>query len=136
VLAFVLVLALGAADPGLPYAPLPSRAELGGLTDRLAHDLRGTGVRVVRAAQSCDDNACALRLARERGARAVVFGATLRAMAMIWSTQATVVDVASGRSTTFDAGYKGDYLTMCVGIDELAGAVTRALPASEHAPQT
>ncbi len=134
--AFVLVLALGAADPGMPYAPLPSHTELGGLTDRLAHDLRATGVRVVRSAQSCDDRGCALRLARERGARAVVFGETLRAMAMIWSTQATVVDVPSGRSTTFDAGYKGDYLTMCVGIDELAGAVARALPPSEYAPQT
>jgi hypothetical protein len=124
---FVLVLALRAAEPNLPYAPLPSTAELAGLTGRLAHDLRGDGVRVRVDATACDDVACALRAGRRRGAHAVVFGATLRAMAMIWSTRAVVIDASTGRSETFDAGYKGDYLTMCAGIDELAGAVAKSL---------
>jgi hypothetical protein len=49
-------------------------------------------------------------------------------MAMIWSAQASVVDVASGRvSGPYDVGYKGDYDAIAVGVDTLASAVRAAV---------
>jgi len=123
----VLVLALGAADPGMPYAPLPGHRELAGLSDRLARDLRAPGTRVVRDAAVCADDSCARRAGQRRGADAVVYGTVLRAMAMIWSTTATVVDVKSGRSRQLSAGYKGDYQSMLFGMNELARAISSGI---------
>lgn len=125
--AALLVLALTAADPGAPYSPLPTSSQLGGLTARLTHDLRAEGILTEQGAKSCADADCARRAGRAAGTEYVVYGSTLRAMAMIWSTQATLVRVRDGRVYELDAGYKGDYETMRVGIDELAAGLARKI---------
>ncbi len=141
----VAVLPLAPHVTGMPYAPLPSARELDGLTATLAHGLRArhvalvAGPAVVRAVRragfdqhdplrACLDALCARRIGALLGARSVVLATTTREMAMIWATDALVVDVASGRSQPLlQAGYKGDYTTMQAGLDELAGALATRL---------
>lgn len=141
----VAVLPVAPHVTGMPYAPLPSSGELDGLTATLAHDLRARhvalvdGAAVARAVRragfdqhdpqhACLEAVCARRIGALLGARSVVVSSTTREMAMIWATDALVVDVASGRSQPLlQAGYKGDYTTMQVGLDELAGALARHL---------
>ena len=143
----VAVLPVAAHVTDLPYAPLPSPVELDGLTATLAHDLRARhvalvdGAAVARAVRragfdqhdpqhACLEARCARRIGALLGARSVVVSSTTREMAMIWATDALVVDVASGRSQPLlQAGYKGDYTTMQVGLDELAGALASRLRA-------
>lgn len=130
---------------GLPDSPTPSPAQLAQLTGDLRGGLHARGVTVVprgdvdaalrRAGfdqrllgRACTDARCARRIGAMVGARTVVTGNTTRAMALIWATDAQLVDVASGRaSAPVQAGYKGDFETMRVGMDELAGALARAL---------
>jgi len=48
-----------------------------------------------------------------------------RALAMIWGSQVSMVDVASGAVTgPYELGYKGDFLTLSTGVDTLAQAVS------------
>ncbi len=141
----VAVLPLSPHVTGMPYAPTASPAELDELTATLDHDLRARHVaiadpaavaRAVRRAgfdqhdpdRSCAEAECARKIGALLGARRVVYGSATRAMAMIWSTDAHVVDVASGRSEpVLQAGYKGDFTSMRFGLDELAGGLARRL---------
>lgn len=129
----------------LPDAPTPSPAQLAQLTGDLRGGLRARGVTLVPAqavdaavrragfdqrlpGRACTNVRCARRIGAIAGARTVVTGSTTRAMALIWATDAQLVDVASGRVwAPVQAGYKGDFETMRVGMDELAGALARAL---------
>lgn len=141
----VAVLPLAPHVTGMPYAPTASPAELDELTATLDHDLRARHValvdpaavaRAVRRAgfdqhdpnRSCVEPECARKIGALLGARRVVFGSATRAMAMIWSTDARIVDVASGRSEpVLQAGYKGDFSSMRFGLDELAGGLAARL---------
>lgn len=129
--AAIAVLPFAAGDTGMPYAIVPTAAERGGLADRLVSDLRGQGMSAVRGQATCSDVACARRAGAALGARHVVFGTVTRYMALIWSAQAQLVDVGSGRvDGPYDVGYKGDYDALDHGFDALAVALDRRLAAS------
>ncbi|MGH7729109.1 MAG: hypothetical protein ACREM2_10015 [Vulcanimicrobiaceae bacterium] len=132
--AAVLVLRLWPQDTGLAYGLTPTPSQLTALTDRLVHDLRAQGLAVRTSPVPCDDVACARRVGRAAGAETVIFGATIREMAMIWATSATVVDVATGQTTVWQGGYKGDYQTMLVGIDAIAPKLAQAVRAGPRPP--
>jgi thiol-disulfide isomerase/thioredoxin len=127
----VAVLSFAAGDTGMPDAVAPTAAERGGLADHLAAGLRADGLRVVRGVSACSDAACAQRAGAALGARVVVYGTVTRAMALIWSAQAQLLDVRSGRvGGTFDIGYKGDYDALDHGIGPLADALDRRIAAA------
>jgi hypothetical protein len=122
------VLTFAAGDPGLDYAVAPTAPQLSALGVRLAHDLRAAGTPARHFAATCEDAACARRVGAAHHLSRVVFSSATRHMAMIWSAQASVVDVASGRvSGPYDVGYKGDYDAIAVGVDTLASAVRAAV---------
>jgi len=122
------VLSFTAGDPGLPYAVAPTPAELGALGDRLAHDLRADGKPARRIGGSCTDAACARRAGAAQRVSRVVFSSATRHLAMIWTAQSSVVDVASGQvSGPYDIGYKGDYEAIRAGLDSLADALLPAV---------
>ncbi len=133
------VLNFAAGDPGLDYAVLPTGPDLSALGQRLAHDLRAAGTPARHIAVTCADAACARRAGAKRHLSRVVFSSATRHLAMIWTAQASVVDVASGRVWgPFDVGYKGDYDAIAVGLDDLASALLPAVGnetrvAHEHA---
>lgn len=129
VLALVVgVLNFAAGDPGLDYAVAPTAPQLSALGARLAHDLRAAGTPARHIAAACDDAACARRVGAAHHVSRVIFSSATRHMAMIWSAQASVVDVASGRvSGPYDIGYKGDYDAIAVGVDTLANAMIPAI---------
>jgi hypothetical protein len=122
----VAVVPLAAADPGLPYALLPSRTELRKITDQLHAGLRGNGLSIVdesrvaetvsragfdqsRPDRSCSIPECAQKIGRAVGARYVVFGTVTRVEAVIWSSAVSVVDVRTGKPLReFDVVNKGD----------------------------
>lgn len=128
--AAVVVLPFAAGDTGMPYSIVPSTAERAGLADRLAGDMRARGLRVVRGATACEDDACARRAGAALGARTVVFGTATRYMALIWGASTDIVDVRTGRvDGPYAVGYKGDYEALRHGIDDLAVALDRRLHA-------
>jgi hypothetical protein len=133
------VLNFAPGDPGLDYAVTPTAPQLSALGARLAHDLRAAGTPARHIAVTCADAACARRAGEARHLARVVFSSATRHMAMIWTAQASVVDVASGRITgPYDVGYKGDYDAIAVGLDDLASALLPAVGkgtrvAHEHA---
>lgn len=125
------VLSFAPGDPGLAYAVTPSAQDLGALGDRLAHDLRADGTPARHIAATCGDAACARRVGAAHHVSRVVFSSATRHMAMIWTAEASVVDVASGRvSGPYDIGYKGDYEAIRAGLDSLAFAMLPAVGAS------
>lgn len=118
------VLNFAPGDPGLDYAVKPSAPELSALGARLTHDLRADGTPARHIALTCDDAACARRAGAARHLARVVFSTATRHMAMIWTAQSSVVDVATGKvSGPYDVGYKGDYDAIAVGVDTLAAAM-------------
>ncbi len=122
------VLSFAPGDPGLPYAVAPTAPELRALGERLAHDLRADGTPAHHIPMVCDDAACARRVGLAHHLSRVVFSSATRHMAMIWTAQASVVDVASGRvSGPYDIGYKGDYEAIRAGLDSLAAAMLPAV---------
>jgi hypothetical protein len=122
------VLNFSAGDTGLPYSILPTAAELSGLGARLAHDLRVTGTPTKHIAVTCEDATCARRAGMSHHLARVIFSSATRHMAMIWTAEASVVDVASGRVTgPYDIGYKGDYDAISAGLDQLATAMVPAV---------
>ena len=124
------VLSFAAGDTGMDYSIAPSRLELSALGDRLAHDLRTDGAAARHIAATCADAACARTVGKANHAARVVFSTATRHMAMIWTAEASVVDVASGHvSGPYDIGYKGDYEAIRAGLDSLATAM---LPAVGH----
>jgi hypothetical protein len=142
------VLPLVVGETGLPDAIRPSAAERAALADQLvreaarARPLRAVAeARVARAVaaagfdqeapyRACDDAACARRIGRALGVRAVVFGSVTRYMALIWGMDVSVVDVRTGAVTgPFSLGYKGDYAALYAGEDDLSLAVAHTLTA-------
>ncbi len=158
------LLPLVAGDTGMPYqvhATQAERNELGTKFERRVMAMKGgvaiPMVRVERAIaaagydqnsayKQCDDSACARKLGRTLHVDTVMFGSVTRALAMIWGSEVSLVDVATGTVTgPYDLGYKGDFLTLSTGVDVLAEAVstrmiadaanrhhTRALASSSH----
>ncbi|GAC1313432.1 MAG: hypothetical protein NVSMB21_24630 [Vulcanimicrobiaceae bacterium] len=137
------LLPLVAGDTGMPYqvhATPAERGELGGKFERDVMRLHG-GVavpagRVDRALASagfdqnseykqCDDAICARKVGRALHVETVLFGSVTRALAMIWGSEVSLVDVASGKVTgPYELGYKGDFITLSTGVDTLAEAVS------------
>lgn len=137
------LLPLVAGDTGMPYqvhATEAERTELGTKFERGVMAMKG-GVavapsRVERAIEAagydqnsaykqCDDAACARKIGRSLHVDTVMFGSVTRALAMIWGSEVSLVDVASGNVTgPYDLGYKGDFITLSTGVDVLAQAVS------------
>ena len=122
------VLNFAAGDTGMPYSVLPTSLELSALGGQLAHDLRLAGASAKHLNVTCNDADCARRAGRANHLQRVIFSSATRHMAMIWTAQATVVDVRSGRmSGPYDIGYKGDYTAISAGLDSLATAMLPAV---------
>jgi len=134
---------LVAGDTGMPYqvqATAAERAELGSKFQTRVVAMKGgvavPSARVERAVaklgydqnsayKQCADAACARRVGSALHVDTVMFGSVTRALAMIWGSQVSMVDVASGAVTgPYDLGYKGDFLTLSTGVDTLAQAVS------------
>jgi hypothetical protein len=141
----VAVLPLAAADSNLPYGLLPSPGELDIMTGRLNAGLRASGVTLVRERQiapalsaagfdqttpirACVVADCARRIGRKVHANAVVVGAVTRAMAVIWGTDFSIVDVATGKVLgEMNVGYKGDVQAMERGEWDAGGCIARLI---------
>ena len=140
------ILPLVAGDTGQPYEIFPTAAErsaLGGqLESEVTHRNGGSPVAPARvqaavakagfdqnsAYRECDDAACARRIGRALHADTVLFGSVTRYMAMIWGTEVSMVDVATGKvQGPYALGYKGDYASLSAGVDELAQSVSSTL---------
>ncbi len=145
----VTILPLSPVDTGLPYATLPTAAQLSALTHLLAagvgtspgvrlqssakvsRELRVRGFDQSTTQRSCAEPKCAADVGRAVGADLVVYGGVTRLMAVIWSTEVSVVDVHSNAVLgPLDAGYKGDYSAMEVGEHRLGEAVRRLIARS------
>ncbi len=139
-------LPLVAGDTGMPYQvfPTPSeRAELGrsivaqvqannGGTPvpdaRVASVLAHAGIDQNTAYHACEDAVCARKVGRALHADTVIFGSVTRALAMIWGSQVSLVDVATGRvQGPYELGYKGDFITLETGVGTLAQVVSNRL---------
>ncbi|MDQ6825075.1 MAG: DUF3280 domain-containing protein [Candidatus Eremiobacteraeota bacterium] len=146
----VAVLPLAPADTYLPYAPIPSSSELGTLTRQLTagvaelpiislsrasvvnRALARRGYQQDSLARSCIESSCARQIGAADQARVVVFGTVTRLMAVIWSTEIHVVDVASGNELgQISGGYKGDYNSMVRGEHEVGAAAARLIARKE-----
>jgi hypothetical protein len=146
VLAVLLaLLPLAPASTGQPYSPLPSPPELRDLTGELRAGFVSGGVRVVaapRVAQAvdaqgfvqnsleraCAEARCAQAVGRAVGADAVAYGRVTRLMALIWSTEVTVIDVRTGKKlSALQGGYKGGPDEMSVGETVIGSCLARVL---------
>ncbi|GAC1494361.1 MAG: hypothetical protein NVS1B2_10860 [Vulcanimicrobiaceae bacterium] len=140
------LLPLVAGDTGVPYQVFASKSERtqygnsisagirranGGTpiaADRIARALTRAGIDQESPYRACDEASCARSIGRSVGADSVVFGSVTRALSMIWGSQVSIVDVATGRGRgPYDLGYKGDFLTLETGVGELARAVSNRL---------
>ncbi len=147
-----VMLPLVAGDTGVPYQVFASKAERTTYGDAIARGVRahdgGTRIAKSRVAKAlaaagfdqespyraCDVAACARKIGRDVGADTVVFGSVTRALSMIWGSEVSVVDVATGHvAGPYDLGYKGDFLTLETGVDDLAQAVSQRLIADANA---
>ena len=146
------LLPLVAGDTGIPYAIFPTPAERAALGGRLQNEVvamnGGAAIdppaveRAIAKAgydqnssyRSCDDADCARRVGRALHADTVLFGSVTRYMAMIWGTEVSMVDVATGAvQGPYSLGYKGDYTTLSTGVDALAQSVSHTLVADAAA---
>ena len=140
------MLPLVAGDTGVPYQIFASQAERTTYGDAIARGIRardgGTRIAKNRVAEAlavagidqespyraCDDAVCARKIGRAVHADTVVYGSVTRALSMIWGSEVSIVDVATGRvNGPYDLGYKGDFLTLETGVDDLAQAVSNRL---------
>ncbi len=141
----VALLPLAPAATGLPDAPLPTPTDLRDLSGHLRAGFVEGGVRVVavpRVSQavaargftqnslerSCAEARCAQAVGRAVGADAVAYGRVTRLMALIWSTEVTVVDVRTGKQlAALQGGYKGGPTEMGVGEIVIGSCLARVL---------
>ena len=140
------MLPLVAGDTGVPYQIFATKAERTTYGDAIARGIRardgGTRIsknRVTKALaaagidqespyRACDDADCARKIGRAVHADTVIYGSVTRALSMIWGSEVSIVDVATGRvNGPYDLGYKGDFLTLETGVDDLAQAVSNRL---------
>ena len=146
------MLPLVAGDTGVPYQVFASKAERTTYGDAIANGIRmrdgGTRIATNRVAnalaaagidqespyRACDDAACARKIGLAVHADTVVYGSVTRALSMIWGSEISIVDVATGRvNGPYDLGYKGDFLTLETGVGDLAQAVSNRLIADATA---
>jgi len=137
------LLPLVAGDTGMPYqvrATVSERHQLGSKFEKSVMAMHGgvaiPAARVERALaaggydqnsayKQCDNPECARKVGRALHVETVMFGSVTRALAMIWGSQVSLVDVATGKVTgPYELGYKGDFTTLSTGVDTLAQAVS------------
>lgn len=146
----VALLPLAPASTGQPYSPLPTPEDLRDLTGQLRTGFVQGGVRVVALPRvskavtsqgfaqdtlerSCAEVRCAQAVGRAVGANTVVYGRVTRLMALIWSTEVTVIDVRTGKPLAeLQGGYKGGPTEMGVGETEIGSCLARALTGKPH----
>jgi hypothetical protein len=140
------VLPLSPVDTGLPYAPLPLASNLDMLSKTLrvplaatknsklvpqakvAWALRAAGYDQYSPIKACTTPECARKIGQMVGADRVVMGGVTREMAVVWSTDLSVVDVKTGKVVTaLRAGYKGDVQAMIQGETEAGTCIVRVL---------
>gem|GEM_PF-5213918 len=146
------MLPLVAGDTGVPYQVFASKAERTTYGDAIARGIRARdgGTRIAKSRvekalatagidqespyRACNDAACARKIGRAVRADTVVYGSVTRALSMIWGSEVSIVDVATGRvEGPYDLGYKGDFLTLETGVGELSRAVSNRLIADASA---
>ena len=143
----IALLPLAAAQTDLPYAPLPTSAELAGLTATLRRSIEAFHLEVipaqrvdegVRAAgfdqgnvlRACLTVACAARIGHAVGATTVVIGTVTRTIGINWGTKVQVIAVPSGRQLgEYVARVLGDERSMQADEDVVAGCVARIVRA-------
>jgi len=142
----VAVLPLSPVDTGMPYAVLPVANQLDEMTARLRQPftkspnmtvvpqaaveraLRSAGFDQNSALRACATPECGQRIGKLVGATRVVMGGVTREMGVVWSTDASIVDVRTGRVVgELRAGYKGDVTSMVVGETMLGGCLLRVM---------
>jgi len=142
----VAVLPLSPVDTGMPYAVLPVANQLDEMTARLRQPftktpnttvvplaaveraLRSAGFYQASALRACATPECGQRIGKLVGATRVVMGGVTREMGVVWSTDASIVDVRTGRVVgELRAGYKGDVKSMVVGETTLGGCLLRVM---------
>ena len=133
----VLPLWQASSDEASDDAVRPSGGELTELTTQLQAGLASTPLtiipraRVTRAASGpCIDARCARRIGEAVGAQVVVFGSVRHITGLVWSTDASAVDVRTGKVLgTLRYSALGDYLVMEKGARELGGCLGRSVAA-------
>lgn len=140
------VLPLSPVDIGVPYATLPSKSELDTMSQKLREPfvktesatlvpqakvqraLTGAGYDQYSTLRACVTPECAQKIGKLVGADRVVMGGVTREMAVVWSTDVSVIDVKTGRLVTeLRAGYKGDEQAMVRGETIAATCIVRVL---------
>jgi len=148
----VAVVPLAANDTGVPYAVLPTRSELFAMTAQVNRGLSDVGVmrvapqrvaRVVAALgfdqavpeRSCVVMECARKIGRQVHADDVIVGSVTRAMAVVWGTEFSIVDVHSGKVVAaFGAGFKGDVQAMEQGDRDAGACIARIVTGKPRCP--
>jgi hypothetical protein len=149
----IALLPLAPESTGEPYSPLPNPTELRDMTGQLRAGFVEGGVRVIALPRvsraitsqgfaqdslerSCAEARCAQAVGRAVGADAVAYGRVTRLMALIWSTEVTVIDVRTGKQlAALRGGYKGGPTEMGVGETVIGSCLARVLtgkPACKH----
>ncbi len=142
----IAVLPLSPVDIGVPYATLPSKTELDTMSQKLrepfvttqsatlvpqakvARALAAAGFDQYSTMRACVTPECAQRIGKLVGADRVVMGGVTREMAVVWSTDVSVIDVKTGKLVTeLRAGYKGDEQAMVRGETIAATCIVRVL---------
>jgi hypothetical protein len=113
----------------------PNTDALAALTAQLRAGIKATPLAVIPSrwphdvgAPTCLEARCARRIGEVIGARVVVFGSVRRVVGIIWSTEASAVDVPSGKVLhTLQYSALGDELVMERGARTLGTCLGRLI---------
>lgn len=143
------MLPLVAGDTGVPYQVFATKAERTEYANAISAGIQARGGKPIAKSsveialakagfdqespyRACETATCAREIGRAVGADSVVFGSVTRALSMIWGSEVSIVDVATGRVRgPYDLGYKGDFLTLETGVGALSHAVADRMIADD-----
>lgn len=125
----VVVMPFAAQPVGMTDEVLPSASELGALRTALIEDLRRDGVTVIASRAHCsdDDARCYQRVASAHDARAVLTANVTRYMALLWSFDVGIRDVARNNARLLRSEYKGDFEALLQTMPQTAATVEKSL---------
>lgn len=150
--ALTAILPVAAASTGLPYGIVASGSELQIMTRQLRAGAASAGIRLVAQtrvasavaaagfdqnspARACVSARCAKRIGRSLHADFVVFGSAMRPMAVVWSSEFSILDMRSGKVyEKLNLGYKGDVQAMELGERYAGGCIARVILKQKHCP--
>lgn len=150
--ALTAILPVAAASTGLPYGIVASGSELQIMTRQLRAGATSAGIRLVAQtrvasavaaagfdqnspARACVSARCAKRIGRSLHADFVVFGSAMRPMAVVWSSEFSILDMRSGKVyEKLNLGCKGDVQAMELGERYAGGCIARVILKQKHCP--